>query len=244
MKLGLVVGMGFLLASARVASADLADSYPQTVVDRPLVLLPGMTELFVDEQLSSTTTQNLGNRTPDLEVVHAFGPIEIMADLGEYAELHVSLATHTMPETVEIYGLTGVSQKDGSLHEAQGAYAGQRFHLLPGLLAAVGGIGFTVSENRLRDSTGMLSWSQVLEGFANARVEVQLARLLALTAGISGEVPLVHFGGPDFVSSLAAGGGFILTLGTWDIYAYVGLQDLTDRRLLYLTAGFSKRWGR
>src|SRR5438552_1489933 len=151
-----MVGFGLLLASARPTSADVADPYPPSVVDRPLVLLPGMTKLVFDEQLTSTTTQTFGNRTPDLEVEHAFGPVEILADIGRYAELHVSLATHTMPEAVEIFGLIGAPQKDNSLHVAQGALVGQRFHVIPGTLATVGAIGITVSENRLPDSTGML----------------------------------------------------------------------------------------
>jgi hypothetical protein len=241
MKLGLVVSL--LLVSATVARADVAVSYPTTVVDRPLVLLPGMTELDIDAQFSSTTMQTFGNGTPDLEVLHAFGPVEIAADLGEYAALHVSFATHTFPETVEIYGLTGVPQHDGSLHVAQGALVGQRFHLVPGRLAAVGVVGLTVSENHLPDTSGMLLWSQVLAGFANARIEVQLADQVALTAGLSVDLPLARSGGPNFGSSLAAGGGLIVTLGPWDIYANAGVDDLTYLRLPYLTAGFSKRWG-
>lgn len=234
MKLGLVVGL--LLA----AHAARADEYPTTYVDRPLNLLPGMTSLDVDEQLSSNLSETFGHRTPDLAVAHGFGPVEVLADLGDYAELHLSLTTHSVPESIEIFGLTGVPQKDHSLHVAQGVVAGHRFHVVPGALAIVGAVGMTVSENRL----STLEWTQVLGGYANANVELQvLPHQLALTAGLSVNVPIAQLGGPDFVSSLGAGGGVIVTLDTWDIYVNAGATDITDHQFPYLVGGFSKRWG-
>lgn len=237
MKLGLVVG---LVLAARAAHAD---DYPTTYVDRPLNLLPGMTALYATEELSSTPDDTFGHRTPDLTVAHGFGPVEIAAELGDFAELHASLTTHGIPESIEIYALTGAPQKDDSLHVAQGASIGHRVHVVPGQLALAGGFGVVMSENRFRDTTGMLDWSQVLSAFVNARVEVQLLPQLALTAGVNAGAPIAHSAGPDYARSESGGGGLILTLGTWDIYANGGVTIVSDQRLPYLNAGFTKRWG-
>lgn len=236
MKLGLVVALVLVARAAR------ADEYPQAVVDRPLNLLPGMTALYVDEELSSRP-DTFDYRTPSLAVAHGFGPVEVYADLGEYAELHVSLTTHRFPESIEIYGLSGAPQRDDSLHVAQGASVGQRFHVVPGLVSISSGIGIVLGENRYRDPTDMLQWSQVVSGFANANLEVQVLPQLELHAGLSGGAPLAASSGLDYSASLGAGGGLILALGTWDIYAAGGIGDVTDRRLPYLTGGFAKFWG-
>jgi hypothetical protein len=181
MKLGLVV------AIALAARAAHADEYPDAVVDRPLNLLPGMTAVYVSEEVTSTVTGTLDHREPDLILAHGFGPVEIAAELGQYAELHASLTTHGIPESIEIYALSGVPQADDSL---------------------------------------------------------QLLPQLALTAGMSGGAPIAHSAGPSYVRSTSGGGGFIITLHTWDIYANGGVSVVTDHWMPYVNAGFSKRWGR
>jgi hypothetical protein len=234
---------GLVAALVLVAQAARADEYPQAVVDRPLNLLPGMTALYLDEELSSTPGDTFGHRTPDLTVAHGFGPVEVAAELGEYAELHASLTTHGIPESIEIYALSGAPQKDDSLHVAQGVVIGQRDHVIPGQLALAGGVGFVLSENRLRDANGVLGWSQVASAFVNARVEVQLLPQLTLTVGASGGAPIAQSAGPRYERSVSGGGGLILTLATWDIFASGGVSFVADDHLPYLSAGFSKRWG-
>lgn len=166
------------------------------------------------------------------------------AILGQFAELHLSLSTHTFPESIEILALSGVPQKDNSLHVAQGVLAGHRFHVVPGTLAIVVGAGATLNENRL----STLEWTQVIGGFANARVELQIVpHQLAVWAGPTVNVPITTWGGPDFVSTLAAGGGVIVTVGTWDFYVGAGAADTTHHAthyaLPYLDGGLTKRWG-
>ena len=100
-----------------------------------------MTALYATEELSSTPDDTFGHRTPDRTVAHGFGPVEIAAELGDFAELHASLTTHGIPESIEIYALTGAPQKDESLHVAQGASIGHRVHVVPGQLALAGGFG-------------------------------------------------------------------------------------------------------
>jgi hypothetical protein len=238
MKLGLVVG---LVLAARAAHAD---EYPTTFVDRPLNLLPGMTSLDVSEQVSSFPMETFGHQTPDVIVFHGFGPLEVGAELGQNAVLHLSLTTHSFPESIEILALSGAPQKDHSLHLAQALVAGQRFHVVPGALAITAVVGATVSENRL----STLEWTQVLAGYATANVELQiLPHQLALFAGPAVNVPITTWGGPDFASTLGAGGGVMLTLGTWDIYVSAGARDITHHAthyaLPYLDGGFTKRWG-
>jgi hypothetical protein len=235
---------GLVVVIALAARAAHADEYPDAVVDRPLNLLPGMTAVYVSEEVTSTVTGTLDHREPDLILAHGFGPVEIAAELGQYAELHASLTTHGIPESIEIYALSGVPQADDSLHVAQGASVGQRLHLVPGQLALAGGFGFVLSENRYRTETGTLGWSNVVSGFVDARVEVQLLPQLALTAGMSGGAPIAHSAGPSYVRSTSGGGGFIITLHTWDIYANGGVSVVTDHWMPYVNAGFSKRWGR
>jgi hypothetical protein len=171
----------------------------------------------VAAQVSSTPMETFGHRTPDVAIAHAFGPVEVTADLGDYAELHLALSTHGIPESVEIYALSGAPQKDDSLHEAQGVVVGHRNHIVPGQLALAGAIGAVVSENRLPDTTGMLRWTEVLSGFVNARVEIQLMPQLALLGGASGGAPIVHASGPNYVRSASGGLGILYALGTWDL---------------------------
>ena len=238
MKLGLVVG---LVLAARAAHAD---PYPTTYVDRPLNLLPGMTSVHVTEDLWSVPRETFGRHTSDVAVFHGFGPLEVGAELGQFAVLHLSLSTHSFPESVEILALTGPPQKDNSLHVAQGVTAGHRFHVVPGALAVVAAAGVSVTENRL----STLEWTQVLGGYASAHVELQIVpHQLALYAGPTVNVPITTWGGPEFVSTLAAGGGVMLTIDTWDIYVGAGAEDITHHATRYalpfIDGGLTKRWG-
>jgi hypothetical protein len=233
----------FVVALVLAAGVAHADDYPTAVVDRPLNLLPGMTAVYATEEVSSVPDSTFGHRTPDLIVAHGFGPVEIAAEAGDFAELHASLTTHGVPESIEVYGLTGAPQKDNSLHVAQGILVGQRMHVIPGQLALAGGFGVVLSENRLPDQMGTLRWSTIASTAINARVEVQALSWLTVTAGVSGGAPLAQWGGPEFGRSVSGGAGVIVTLGTWDIYANGGVTAIPDHWLPYLAAGFSKRWG-
>ena len=218
-------------------------AYPEAVVDRPLVLLSGMTALDAVIRLESTVSKSLGDRAYDVAIAHAFGPVEITAELGKYAAVHVALATHSFADLVDVYGLAGATQPDGSLHVAQGARAAHKLHLIPGLLALRAELGVTVSENRYRDYMNALVSSQVVGGFADAALEVQLTPGFVVIGGLSGSTPLASFNG-TYSSTVSAGGGLILTLTeTWDVYAHTGVIDLANTHLPYVEAGFEERWG-
>jgi len=220
------------------------DPYPEALVDRPLTLLPGMTELDVGYQLSSTSIATLGHRTPDVGVRHSFGPVELDADLGEYAALEVEIPTGAFPEVVVIGAESGVPQQDDSLHVAQFIDLQHKVHVSPNQCALFFHLGVGYSENRLVNPSYVLEWTHVLIVSFGATLEVQLLPTLALSVGLGYAFPTDASDDIHPISSLNAGATLTLNVAhTWDFLANGGATNLADYRLPFLTFGLAKRWG-
>lgn len=220
------------------------DPYPEALVDRPITLLAGMTEVGGAYELSSTTLKTLGHQTPDLSVSHSFGSFELAADLGEYASLAAVIPTGNFPAAIVIGANSGAPQKDNSLHLGQFVNLEHKVYAAPGACALFFVASASYNENRVVDNTLQLVWTHVLVASADAELELQLLPTLAFDVGISAGWAVESSQQLDRVLLFDAGATLMATVGhSWDIYANGGLSDLETYRLPFLSFGFAKRWG-
>jgi hypothetical protein len=220
------------------------DPYPEALVDRPITLLPGMTELSGAYGLSSTTEKTLGHGTPDLAASHSFGSFELAADLGQNASLSAVIPTGGFPEAVVIGANLGAPQPDNSLHVGQFVDVEHKVHVAPGQCAVFFAAGASYNENRLVDNSSQLVWTHVLVASGDAELELQLLPTLALDVGVSVQWAVESSQQLDRTWYFGAGATLIATIGhSWDFYASGGLSDLETNRLPFLAFGFAKRWG-
>ena len=233
------VGVGVLLV-ARITSAD---PYPDQVVDRPVVLDPGISETGASESLSSTATSTLRTDQFASYIAHAFGPVELDASIGKYFSVEAAVATGAIPAAIYIEATTGATQSNGHLYEAQTAGVEHKLVLAPHLAALTFDLEGTIAENRNPDETGDLHWSHVVIVGASVGGEVQLAPFLAVSATVSASTPAYQQGG-SLSSTLSGVIGAIATItNRWDFYASFGMSDVTASRLLFVSSGFAFRWG-
>jgi len=203
-----------------------------------------MTQLEVDEQARSTPTGALTNTTPDIYLRHSIGSVELAADVGLDAVAQASFDTRSEIGVFVVRVASGAPQADHYLHESQSAELQQKWRLVPGRLAVFVELGVSLSENRLQLPSGMLSWSHAVDSFVMGQAQLQLTSKLAVLVGAEYDLPSDQSASPHFVSSSDALTSLVLALGSWDLYANFNVDDLAGERLLYLEAGFAKRWGR
>jgi hypothetical protein len=220
------------------------DPYPEAYVDRPITLLPGMTELSAAYEFSSYVQETLGHRTPDLSVRHSFGPVELTADLGEYAVLSAAIPTGSFPAVIVIGADSGVPQRDDSLHVGQFAELEHKVHLSPKQCALFFDLGAGYNENRIVNTSQVLEWTHAVIASLDATLELQLLPTVNLALGVGYSVPVTSSEDVHLISSLNAGATLTATFAhSWDIYANGGATNLVDYRLPFLSFGFAKRWG-
>jgi hypothetical protein len=220
------------------------EQYPEALVDRPLTLLAGMTEVSAAYDLASTTGKPLSHRTPDLAASHSFGSFELAADLGQNATLSVTIPTGGFPAAIVIGADSGAPQQDDSLHEGQFVDLEHKLYVAPGACALFFAAGASYNENRIVDTSTELVWTHVIVASGDAELELQLLPTLALDIGVSAEWAVESSQQLDRTWFINGGASLIATLShSWDVYANAGLSDLETNRLPYLAFGFAKRWG-
>lgn len=220
------------------------DPYPEALVDRPITLLPGMTEVSAAYELSSTTEKALGHRTPDLAASHSFGSFELAADLGQDASLSAVIPTGGIPAAVVIGANSGAPQPDNSLHLGQFVEVEHKVHVAPARCALFFAAGASYNENRLVDNSAELVWTHVVVASGDAELELQLLPTLALDVGVSVQWAVESSQQLDRTWYFGAGATLMATIGhSWDLYASGGVSDLETNRLPFLAFGFAKRWG-
>jgi hypothetical protein len=230
------VGVGVLVV--RVASAE---PYPDQVVDRPLVLPSGVTEVGASEAVQSSTTSTFDGHQFDLFASHGFGPVEVDAVLAFDASLTFNVALPGIPAEVYVGAETGAPQNNGHLFESQSIGAAYKLVVAPELFAATFSAGASVAESRDRDLIGVLRWSNAVFVGPSASGTVQLAPFLALRAAVSFDVP-VETHDTTARSELGIDAELIATISNrWDFFATAGLSDLTDTHLPYLVGGLVYR---
>ena len=220
------------------------EPYPEGLVDRPITLLPGMTQVSVAYEFRSTTLKPLSNRTPDIGVSHAFDAFEIAAGLGQDAALSVAIPTGAFPAVIEFGANSGAPQPDNSLHLGQFVDIEHKLHVAPGACALFFALGASYNENRLVDPFYQLVWTHVVVGSGDAELELQLLPTLSLDVGMSFEWAAESSQQLDRTFVVSGSASLLATFAhSWDVYASGAIADLSLTRLPYLAFGFAKRWG-
>ena len=220
------------------------DPYPEALVDRPLTLLPGMTEVSASYDMASTTDDSFNHRTPDIGARHAFETFEVRANLGTLGSLSAAIPTGGFPAVVVIGGESGAPQPDHTMHLGQFVDVEHKIHVAPGSFAIFLAAGASYNENRLHDPFAVLTWTHVLVASADGELELQLLPTLALDVGLSFQWAAESSQDLTRTTVFDANASLMATVGhSWDLYFDGGLGDVGTSNLPFLSFGFAKRWG-
>lgn len=235
-----------IVVIACVTNVAHADRYSETYVDRPLVMYAGMTSLDISEDLYrySAGTTRYDNEF-DLYVEHSFGPVAI-AFHGVGIETHFELSvplycddeltatfTNDVPQTYLKYAY---GEAIDYVHKAR---------VVPHVLALYENVSVGVFEESLTPAMASASAGSAWGASIGASAQVQLAPRLALDVGGGAFFPVTHSSSLQ-IDPRASGDAHVeiaQTFHAWDLYAYIGLGDITDTHYLYGSAGFVHRWG-
>ncbi|HET9989076.1 MAG TPA: hypothetical protein VFQ65_11150 [Kofleriaceae bacterium] len=237
-----------LLTTTRLAHArhlwDEPDgpAYSDELVDRPLVMLAGMTELAIAGALHDHDVPRFVDDTPDVFASHAFGPVEIDVGFGERASLALAIATGGLPAAIVIGAQTSAPASDKTMFVSQYLTADHKLVVVPHELAFVVGAGGSYNEEHIH-APG-LQWVRVVAVDVSAQAEIQLASTLAVFAGASIGYPVSASNQLQFQAQFDARAGLSLTIGnTWELYTTGTLADDNGTAVLALGAGVEKRFG-
>ncbi|HEY5950189.1 MAG TPA: hypothetical protein VIV40_32055 [Kofleriaceae bacterium] len=230
-----------------------ARRYPFEVVDRPLVLPPGVTELamsyqrhtFVDHSAQSfnqAMTTRVSRGTPDFSIAHAFSRAEVGLGIGQLGYAWVSLDTQGAPSRVTVSGAFSAPQADARYYARQSLSVTHKLWVEPGQAALLGGANVEVEEVRVFDERDVLVEDVVLGTSVNAALQAQVARRFALVFGGAVYVPLAQ-SALDVQPQLAAGGGLSIAFESWDLSASGSLANVTHDVVTALSIGIRKRFG-
>jgi hypothetical protein len=252
--------LGARVGNAQTATA-VAPVYPQADTDRPLVLFPGMTVLDISvnfETFFATNTDSMGNTTTtrfirpelDLALEHAFGPMEVLAELtgNAYGPLWAFSGQMMLGPGALSFTFDGQARTPNSgissLYDQIVAYSYKRL-LLPHWLAIYAGGNVDLGEVKVTPTPAIENRDYSVYGQLSASIDVQLMPRLALDVGPSVDVVLAHSASlSGDTSTLNAGSALILALGHWDLYGNFDVNDLLAHRpSTFSSVGFVHRWG-
>ena len=248
-----------LVVIARTAGAQPAPApeYPETVVDRPLVMLPGMTAFDAAEELSSyvtTTVDAMGNMTStrhlghalELSMTHAVGAVQLSFDaigiyltgsaqvaIGDRSRVSVSFAWADPQATVHYY-------------YGEHASYGYRYPLVEHRVALWAAANVYAAEEALTPTMAPASSGSILSASVGGAVEVQLTSRLAVDVTVGPELLLGKSAALMLDVPSTSLGGHIQVTQTfhhWDFYVWIADGDLTRGRRPYGAIGFEHRWG-
>jgi len=243
-------------AKAQAVAANPPTEYPAAVVDRPILLLPGMTELDISLDLptyTSTTVDAMGNTTTsrtslgsrralDVNVMHAVGTVELTAGvlLTTYDFAHLDATIETDPSGAASIGLSYYYNGVDRVYTQTAGYA-YKWLVEPGRLALYGAVGFSASEISSMPKMAAPSTGRIIEPYASGAAALQLTPNLAVGEHVELDVP-VSTAGRSATTSLGELTELTLGLQRWDFYAQFAIQNLTNTRLPFAAAGFTHRW--
>lgn len=238
--------MRWLVVLACATGVARADRYPETYVDRPLVMYSGMTSLDISEDFERYTTGGIRyDNQLDVDIEHSFGfvelfvravgitaPIDITFPLGCDDSIGVGFTLY-VPQTYLKYAY---GESVGYVHKAR---------IVPHVLALYAKGNVSTTEESLTPMMMPASAGTAVVAEIEVSAQVQLAPRLALDAGGGVAFPVTH-SASLLIDPRASGYAFaeiVQTFHAWDFYANLGIDDLTDARVLYGSAGFVHRWG-
>jgi hypothetical protein len=216
--------------------------YPDELVDRPLLLLPGMTEIGAGYALHSHDQLRFLDYAPDLSVAHSFGPLQIDAQIGGDAALAIEIPLGRFPDALVVGASTSPRAADETMFVSQFVEAEHKFHIAPQSIAFVVSLGAAYSEEHIR--VPGLRWVGIAGGVASAEIEIQLASVVAFYGGGSIGIPIAASNGQQFEATFGVRGGVSLTLAhSWDLFASAALGADQARTSYSLGGGVEKRFG-
>jgi hypothetical protein len=219
-----------------------APVYPDELVDRPLLLLPGMTAIDVAYGVHSHDQVRFVDDTPDLHVAHAFGPVEIDAQIAGTAMVQVAVPVGRFPDAL-VFGAGMTPQApDKTMVISQYIEAEHKLHVVPQGLAFVIGVGASYNEDHIR--VPGLQWVRSVDAAAIAQIEIQLASIVALYSDASINLPIAASNGVQFETSFDVRAGVSLTIAhSWDLFVTAAVAANQANTSYSLGGGVEKRFG-
>lgn len=235
------------LAWLALAGPARADSYPQIVVDRPLVLLPDMTEAdlgvdFPTYRVGLSSHTALGDyHDVVVGLHHAFGPVQLGIQFADAAAGPlISAGPRTMigPGALDIdLGLRIPTDASGLDHEYRAAVRyTYKAIVVPSAIALYSTTGVELDE-----SGSMYSSGDLIDAYTGGGAELQLAPELTVTASGSLAVPLD--GTTSTRTLVNAGGQVTYVVDRFDVFANLWFYDLARTRMPYASVGVGARFG-
>lgn len=230
-----------LLGSVGVAAAD---GYPVELVDRPVVLPDGATELDVGWDFRTYVQNGMrtgftDNADPDISVSHAIGPVwgGIGVAHDGYAWVDVDLGGPALA-----FGATfSAPQQDDSYSYSQHAGVIYKRAVVPDTLAAYGSATAYLAELR---GPPMSPSGHVISIDPRAGLELQVDPHWAVTVASELYVPVQYSSGFTERVSLATTAQVLFAIDRWDFYINGSLYDITrSGPSTFVSLGFTKRWG-
>jgi hypothetical protein len=220
------------ISVARVASAD-EPVYPTVFPDRPILPLPGMTELELGLDFPHFDDAGLY-----AALGHAFGPVYV-AVFGP--GLEARLDTGTIPAVISVSIAADVGLPDHEYHRFENFQLAHKLHLRPGLAV------FVDAELSLQElnsnSLGRTTPGHAVFADADGELEDQIADRIAIDAGLAIWAPVSESFTQQDHTKLDASLEVIREFDTWDAYASLSLNDTTSDPYLTGSVGFQERWG-
>jgi len=260
----LLVAVGFVVVFATPSQADPQPAYPVSDVDRPQLLLPGMTslDLGLDFPTFSTasvdangnqvrSTTSLGEyRDLDVVVTHAVGSVQLSGRLlGEPngATLAANASTYlgSFPGVLELAAEIEAPNNGSTLDHNYGQSVAYHYkhHAVPRLLAILATVRVSASEWAITPVGGMTTNAHDIYGSAGVAADIQLLPDLALFASTGVTVPFESSSNITTYAPFFAGTQLQYTIGHWDLYGALQLDDVTRSRHPYAGFGGVHRWG-
>jgi hypothetical protein len=228
--------------------------YPFEVVDRPLVLPPGVTELGVSYQrrtFVNTTPDQYGyvmpgrtsSSTPDFDLAHAFSRAELGIGIGQLVYGWVSLDTQGVPERMQFSASGAVPQPDGRYGYVQRLSATHKLWVEPRRAALVASGMVQAEEFRTYGENRSLVTGELIAAGVSLALRVQPAQKFALSFGGSTLTPLATSLPFELHSVFSGSAGALIAFDTWDITVDGALANLSADVVTFVSFGFRKRWG-
>lgn len=256
-------------AAVGVGRTAIADpTYPESDVDRPLLMYGGMTSLDLGLDLPTyaqttvdasgnamTSTTTLGHyRYADVVFLHSFGSVEIGGRIlddvsGPYVQGQALAYLGPIPGALSITAQVKVSEDYSVYTHDYTETVGYLYKLavVPHHLALLGAASLGISEFALKPtamSPPAPPAGTYVGGSVGVTAEVQVTTQFAIAIGASAYAPIHRPAAADTGSaSLGTSTSLLYALRHWDFYGQLGLGDVTDSRTPFASIGVVHRWG-
>jgi hypothetical protein len=230
--------------------------YPETSVDRPLLMYGGMTSLDVSEDFRTYTQMGVdanGNPTSatkidndlDLGLAHSFGLFQVSGRAVGPAAILGATAQAGCDATVGASLEWDVPQLWYRYAHAQGIGYTRRLLRVDHVLAVFAGASMYLVEESLTPANAPRSAGTLFGAHASATASVQLMPRLAFEfgAGVGGMLTKSSSLVDDRPTALGAYAQLEETVHHWDFYANFTLANLTRSASPFWSAGVVHRWG-